>query len=274
MSGDDRPWAVILGVSSGTGAAIARQVAEDPGYHVFGVHRGRYPESAVEVEAAVKATGRQAVLRVADAATAESAQAGVAALKDAAGEGKVALFVHSIASASVGRFLDPEGQDLAPRQVEKTFDAMAHSFVYWAQALYRAGMLAPGARLLGLTNPLSESTLHNSGLIAAAKGALEMYVRHLAMEMGPEGYRVNLLKFGTVITPALRHVFDEEAIRRTEAVHAEMIPAGRLVRLDEVAAFVAHLCDPRAAWFNGANIDFTGGMTHHLLDLLINRDEP
>lgn len=270
MSGAPERWAVILGVSSGTGAAIARRVAEEPGLNVFGVHRGRYQDSADEVQAQIEALGRRVVMRVADAGTAEGAQAGADALRELAGPSSVKLFVHSIASASVGRFVDPAGEDLAPRQIEKTFDAMAHSFVYWAQALFRRGLLAPSARLLGLTNPLSESTLHNSGLIAAAKGALQMYVRHLAMELGPLGHRVNLLKFGTVVTPALRHVFDEEAIRHVEAVHGQMIPAGRLVTLDEVSRFVSLLCGEDAAWFNGASIDFTGGMTNHLLDLIIN----
>ncbi len=262
-------WAVILGASSGTGAAIAEHVAKDPGLNVFGVHRGRYQSNADEVLRRIEATGRKIEMRVADAGTAEGAAEGAEALLKTAGPKSVKLFVHSIASASVGRFIDPEGKDLVPRQFEKTFDAMAHSFVYWVQALQRRDLLAPGACILGLTNPLSESTLFNSGLISAAKAALHMYVRHLAMELGPLGHRVNLLKYGTVITPALRHVFDEEAIRGVERAHAQMIPAGRLVSLEEVATFVATLCSDRASWFNGATIDFTGGMTNHLLDLLI-----
>lgn len=261
-------WAVVLGASAGTGAAVATHVARDPGLHVFGVHRGRYVEGAREVEAAVRAAGRQVVMRTADAGTAEGAAQGAEALLAAAGPRSVRLLVHSIASASVGQLARGE-KVVVPRQVEKTFDAMAHSFVYWIQALVARDLLAPGAQLLGLTNPLSESTLHNSGLIAAAKGALEMYVRHLAMELGPAGHRVNLLKFGTVVTPALRHVFDEGAMRRVEAAHARMIPAGRMVTLEEVATFIATLCKPEAAWFNGATIDFTGGMTQHLLDLVM-----
>ncbi|MCA9550631.1 MAG: SDR family oxidoreductase [Myxococcales bacterium] len=261
-------WAVVLGASAGTGAAVATHVARDPGLHVFGVHRGRYVEGAHAVEAEVRAAGREVVMRTADAGTAEGAEQGADALLAAAGKRSVRLVVHSIASASVGRLVHGE-RTVVPRQVEKTFDAMAHSFLYWTQALVARELLAPGAQILGLTNPLSESTLHNSGLIAAAKGALEMYVRHLAMELGPMGHRVNLLKFGTVVTPALRHVFDEGAMRRVEAVHARMIPAGRMVTLEEVAAFVAVLCKPAGAWFNGATIDFTGGMTQHLLDLVM-----
>lgn len=263
-------WAVVLGASSGAGAAIAQQVCQDPGLNVFGVHRGRYQSGADALKLQIEAQDRRVVMRVADAGTAEGANQGADALLETAGPKSVKLFVHAIASASVGRFIDPDGADLVPRQFEKTFDAMAHSFVYWVQALVRRDLLAPGACILGLTNPLSESTLYNSGLISSAKAALQMYVRHLAMELGPMGHRVNLLKYGTVITPALTHVFDAAAIRDVERVHAQMIPAGRLVTLEEVAAFVSVLCGDRAAWFNGATIDFTGGMTHHLLDLLIN----
>ena len=196
----------------------------------------------------------------------------MAALRSAAGPRRVALVVHSIASASLGHFLSAHGDAFHPKQFEKTFNYMAHSFAYWGQSLYEGDLLAPGARLLGLTNVLHESLLHNCGLVAAAKAALEMYVRHLAIELGPFGHRVNLLKFSTVITPALRTMMGPEAMRRIEDVHAEMTPAGRMITLDEVARFVTSLLRDEAAWFNGATIDFTGGMTLRLLDLVLRPD--
>ena len=116
-------------------------------------------------------------------------------------------------------------------QFEKTFNYLAHSFAYWAQALHERDLLAPGARLLGLTNVLHDSLLHNAGLIAAAKAALQMYVRHLALELGPLGHRVNLLKFGTIVTPALRAELGPAGIARLEAAVNEMIPAGRIVHV-------------------------------------------
>jgi NAD(P)-dependent dehydrogenase (short-subunit alcohol dehydrogenase family) len=263
-------WAVILGVSSGTGAAIARAVATAPGLDVFGFHRGRYPDSAVSVEHDVAALGRRAILRMADAGTADSAEAGAAAILEAAGPCSVRLFVHSIASASVGRFLSGEKDQFHPRQIQKTFDAMAHSFVYWTQALMGRDLLAPQARLVGLTNPLTETLLRNTGLISAAKAALEMYIRQLALELGPRGHRVNLVKFGTVMTSALVHVYSEEVRARLEAAHRRMIPAGRMGTVEEVGRLVARLLDDDLEWFNGATIDFTGGMTLRLLDLVLN----
>jgi len=263
-------WAVVLGVSSGTGAAIALEVARSRGLDVFGMHRGRYLDQAAQVERDVAATGRRIVMHRGDAGTSEGALQGADALLAAAGPRSVKLFVHSLASGSVGLFVPEQGEPLHPRQVERTFTAMAHSFIYWAQALVAKDLLAPGARLLGLTNPLTESLLHNTGLITAAKAALEIYVRHLAIELGPRGHRVNLLKFGTVITPALQHVYSAEALARLDEAHRKMNPSGRMCTVEEVARFISVLVGDDVDWFNGATIDFTGGMTLRLLDLVLN----
>jgi NAD(P)-dependent dehydrogenase (short-subunit alcohol dehydrogenase family) len=265
-----RQWAVILGASSGTGAAIAVDVARSRGLDVFGMHRGRYLAQAAQVERDVAASGRRIVMHRGDAGTPEGAAQGADALLAAAGPRSVKLFVHSLASGSVGRFVSGAEDQLHPKQLERTFHSMAHSFVYWAQALVARELLAPGARLLGLTNPLTESLLHNTGAITAAKAALEIYIRHLAIELGPLGHRVNLLKFGTVLTPALEHVYSPEAMARLEAAHRQMNPSGRMCTVEEVARGVSMLVGDEAEWFNGATIDFTGGMTLRLLDLVLN----
>ncbi|RKH58240.1 SDR family oxidoreductase [Corallococcus aberystwythensis] len=264
------PWALIVGASSGSGAAIAVQVARQPGLHVFGMHRGRYLEQAAEVEQQVLATGRRMVMMRGDAGTPEGVARGADALLATAGPRSVKLFVHALASASVGRFITGDKPPLHPRQLARTFEAMAHSFVYWAQALMERDLLTPSARLLGLTNPLTESLLHNCGAITAAKAALEIYVRHLALELGPLGHRVNLLKFGTVMTPAIRHVYTPEVLAQLEEAHRRINPAGRMCTLEEVARIVPSLLGEEAEWFNGATIDFTGGMTLRLLDLVLN----
>jgi NAD(P)-dependent dehydrogenase (short-subunit alcohol dehydrogenase family) len=262
-------WAVILGVSSGSGAAIAAAVARSAGLDVFGVHRGHYQEGADAVADAVGRAGRRAVFHLGDAGTSDGVRECVAALQAAAGPRSVGLMVHSLAGASLGHFLSTRGDAFHPKQFEKTFNCMAHSFAYWAQALHEDDLLAPGSRLLGLTNVLHESLLHNCGLIAAAKAALQMYVRHLALELGPLGHRVNLLKFGTVVTPALRTMLGPEAVQRLDDAHREMIPAGRMCTLEEVADLVVLLLREESAWFNGATIDFTGGLTLRLLDLIL-----
>ena len=265
-------WALILGASTGTGAAVARAVARDPGLHVFGIHRGHYPDDARALEADVASTGRQIVLHVGDAGHADGVAECAAALKARIGTGRVGLLVHGISGASLGHFLSTRGDAFHPKQFEKTFNYLAHSFAYWAQTLHEQGLLAPQASLLGLTNALHDQVLHNCGVIAAAKAALQTYVRYLAIELGAFGHRVNLLKFGTVVTPALRTVLGPGALARMEEVHRAMIPAGRMCTLEEVAGIVSVLAREESRWFNGATIDYTGGMTLRLFDIVLNPD--
>jgi NAD(P)-dependent dehydrogenase (short-subunit alcohol dehydrogenase family) len=236
---------------------------------VFGLHRGHHAASAAAVELDLAEAGARAVLRVGDAGTVEGVQAGVEALEATAGRRGVKLFVHSIANASLGQFVG-DGATFQPRHFHKTFDSMAHSFAWWVQALVERDLLADNARLLGLTNPLGDSLLANTGLVTAAKAALEIYVRHLAVELGPRGHRVNLLKFGTVITPAVEKVYPPETLARLEALHRRMNPAGRLCTPDEVGRFVALLAGEDVDWFNGATIDFSGGMTLRLMEMVLN----
>lgn len=263
-------WAVVLGMSAGSGLAIARAACRDHALHLFGVHRGNHPEAAQALAEELAEIDRRAVFHLDDAGTAEAAVRGADELLKVAGPRSVGCFVHSLANASLGRFIGGEGvQGFVPRQFEKTFASMAHSFVYWAQALVERDLLAPGSRLWALTNPLHESLIGHCGMVAASKAALEMYVRHLALELGPRGHRVNLLKFATVVTPAVERVYGRDELERVEAVHRAITPARRMCTTDEVGRFASLLLDPRAEWLNGATVDFTGAMTQSLLDYVL-----
>jgi NAD(P)-dependent dehydrogenase (short-subunit alcohol dehydrogenase family) len=182
--------------------------------------------------------------------------------------------VHSLANASLGRLVSRDAEQFLPAQFHKTFDSMAHSFVYWVQALVARDLLAPEAQLLGLSNPLVDSMVRNGALITATKAALEVYVRHLAFELGPQGHRVNLLKFGGVLTTASERTFSGESNEALRSVLPRVIPAGRMVTLDEVARFVAVLAGDDARWFNGATIDFTGAQSQSLFDALLYPERP
>lgn len=263
-------WTVIPGVSAGTGAAVAVAAARELGLDVFGVHRGNHPDSAAQVAARVAERGCRAHLRVGDAGSHEGVVASAEALATVAPPRSVRLFVHSIACASVARLVTGPGAPPAhPKQFARTFDAMAHSFVWWAQELHRRELLAPGAALVALSNPMEEQVLRGTALIAASKLALNAYVRHLAHELGPEGHRVNLVRFGAVQTSALATTIGAAHASRHQGVVASALPARRLVSVEEVAGVVVSLATEKMSWFNGANIDLTGGENQALLDLLV-----
>ena len=262
-------WVLILGATSGAGAAISRALATKPGLNVFGMHRGNHPEEAARVQASVEAAGREMQWLIGDAGRPENIEAQADQVLEALGPQSVQMFVHSIADASVGYLASTE-RWLHPKQFRKTFDCMAHSFVYWIQEMRRRDLLAPGARLLALDNAINESLLGQLSVIAASKAALETYVRHLAMELGPEGYRVNALKFGTVETAALKWIFPAEVWDAVKDIHHRMHPAGRMITLEEVGRFVSVLATEEGAWFNSAIIDLTGGQMHGVYQQLMN----
>lgn len=263
-------WALVLGASCGTGGAIARALANDPGYNIFGIHRGNHPDGAEEVKTSVLASGRKIHFRISDGGTLEGVLGGVDEIEAIAGKRSIAFVVHSLANASVGRLASGESDQVTPRQVYKTFDSMAHSFLFWTQELFTRNLLAPGAHILGLTNWMTDSVLPGTALIAATKEALGVYARHLARELGPHGYRVNLLKFGGVFTPAVEKTFGEARLQRLRKVLGRLATTHHLSTVEEVARFVSLLAHHESNRFNGATIDYTGGESQGFFDVIMN----
>lgn len=262
-------WALVLGASVGTGAAVAVELGREAGLHVFGVHRGRHPEEAEAVRARVADAGRRCRMFTGDGGGWDGVQAAADQVLAEAGPRSVRVMVHSLAGASVARLVTgPGAPPAAPRQIERTFEVMAHSFVWWVQALWERDLLTPQARLVGLTNPMEDQVLRGTALIAAAKGALGAYVRHMARELAPHGHRVNLVKFGAAVTPALATTLGRDQVDGFAGVAGRAHPAGRLVTVEEVARFVRSLVGEAGEWFNGATIDFTGGEVQGLYDAL------
>ena len=276
MSVADRQWALVLGASVGTGASICEEIAHNPGMNVIGFHRGHYQEDAGALVDGIKEKGGHMVMCEANAGEPEALAECIAMVKEHVPSGGLKLFVHSLSGASIGHFLKydnvPDEDQLSVRKIEKTFNYLAHSFPYWTRALYEADLLAPSSRMIGLTNALEHQMLHNCGAIGAAKAALEQYVRYMSAELGQYGHRVNLLRFGSVITPALARMLGPESVREFEEVHHNLLAAGRTGTTEEVAKLVALLTRKDAEWFNGATIDFTGGLTQRLLDVVWNPD--
>lgn len=263
-------WAVVLGASLGTGAGVASALARSPGLHIFGVHRGNHPEAAAAVQAEVESAGRRCHMRVTEGGNADAARGGAAELLEVAGPRSVRYFIHSIADASYGRFACGTDRQFHPRQFEKTFERMAHSFVYWTQELLARDLLADGARIIGLTNPMVDSNVDGWGMVAAAKAALRTYMKFLALELRHKGHRVMLIKYGLVETRAIQIAFGEQEWAGLKHRTERLTPSRRLCTIKEVTELISMLDGECAEWFHGTTIDFTGGQADSMLDLVVN----
>jgi glucose 1-dehydrogenase len=92
-------------------------------------------------------------------------------------------------------------------------------------------------------------------LYAAAKAALGMVTRGLALELGADGIRVNAVAPGAIATE--RNVEADEL--------ASEVPLGRPGEPEEVAALVSWLVSDEARYVTGTSVVIDGGATQQVL---------
>jgi NAD(P)-dependent dehydrogenase (short-subunit alcohol dehydrogenase family) len=252
-------WALILGASSGFGAASARALAA-AGANIAGVHldlRATLP-AAKEVAADVEAQGVRALFFNTNAADADRRARVIQGLKEEIGPGgAVHVMLHSLAFGSLLPFIgDVPEEAISQAQMEMTLNVMANSLVYWVQDLARHGLLGRGSRIFSLTSEGSQRSIPNYGAVSAAKAALESHTRQLAMELGPRGVMVNCIQAGVTDTPALRKIPGNDIMIR-ETLRRN--PMGRLTTTEDVAATIVALSAPVISFINGSVIFVDGG---------------
>jgi len=251
-------WALILGASSGFGEAAAREFAA-AGWDVFGVHLDRRAglEHVEEIKAAIAAAGRQAHFFNANAADAAKRREIVGEIERLAGGRPVGMLLHSLAFGALKPFLAADEKDaLSQQQMEMTLDVMANSLVYWTQDLFRAGLLAPSARIFAMTSAGDRIVWPSYGAVSAAKSALESHIRQLAFELAPHGVTALAVKAGVTDTPALRKIPGNEVIVDSARLRN---PSKRLTTPEDVARCLVELSRPGTQWMTGCVVNVDGG---------------
>ena len=256
-------WALILGASSGSGAATAHELARN-GVNIIGLHLDRGPalEGVKKLVAELESCGVQAHYMNMNIANQEKRKEAIGKIKeilaaDPQGAQTLHIVMHSVAFGSLLPFIGEDAsKSLTQAQVEMTLDVMANSLVYWVQELWRAGLLGKGSRVFSMTSAGSVTVFETYGAVSAAKAALESHTRQLALELAKHGVMVNTIMAGVTDTPALRKIPGNDrlidgALRRN--------PSGRLTTTGDVAKTIRALSDPDLVWINGTTIVVDGG---------------
>ena len=168
--------------------------------------------------------------------------------------GTLDILVHSLAFA--GRdALSGQFVNTTRDQFQLALDISAYSLV----ALTRAALpvLHPGSNVLAMTYYASEKWVPNYNVMAIAKSALESCARYLAVELGPQGIRVNCISAGPIRTLAASGV---AGFRTMHNKFKDVAPLRRNLNIEDVGNAAIWLCSDLASATTGEVLFVDGGV--------------
>ncbi|MCS7165568.1 MAG: SDR family oxidoreductase [Candidatus Calescibacterium sp.] len=248
-------WAIILGASSGFGAATSITLAK-AGMNIIGVHLDRKSTlpNALEVQKVIQNLGKEAIFYNTNAADMNKVDEIITEINSRIGKRSIRVLLHSLAFGTLKPYI---GEDcVSKEQMEMTLDVMANSLVYWVQKLFKNDMFSENARIFAMTSIGSSRNWKSYGPVSAAKAVLEAHIRQLALELAPYGITANAICAGVTKTPALMKIpGHEDMIEKAEKYN----PSRRLTEPIDVANAIMLLSHPASYWITGNTIYVDGG---------------
>lgn len=121
---------------------------------------------------------------------------------------------------------------------------------------------AGGGSIINISSRLAVVGMPAVSAYSASKGAVNAFTVASAVELAPLGIRVNAVAPGMTRTPLIDDWLAEQPNpAAAEREQSEKVPLGRLGSPEDVAAAVAFLAGPEAAYLTGIVLPVDGGYT-------------
>jgi enoyl-[acyl-carrier protein] reductase III len=237
--------ALITGGSRGIGRAIAIRLAEQ-GADVI-VNYVRHKRDAVDTAQEVEKLGRKCLLVKANVANSDDVEKMFAGITNEFGH--LDILVSNAASGVLKPALE-----LTERHWNWAMDINARALLTLVQQ--GLPLMKRGSRVMAVSSLGSVRAIENYTTVGASKAALESLVRHLAVELGPQGIHVNTISAGAVDTDALKHFPNRDEILGAATART---PLGRLTTPQDVADIALFLCSKLSNMIQGQIITVDGG---------------
>lgn len=237
--------ALVTGASRGIGAAIAQELGKQ-GATVIGTATSA--SGADNINASLQAAGikgKGLALDVNDVAQIEAVLAQIAA-----DFGSVSILVNN-----AGITKDTLLMRMSDEDWNAVISTNLTSVYRMSQAVLRPMMKARVGRIISISSVVGH--MGNAGQVnyAAAKAGMTGFTKSLAQEVGSRNITVNCVAPGFIETD-----MTAELPENIKTKMLERVPLGRLGHVNEIAATVAFLASPSAAYITGETIHVNGGM--------------
>lgn len=242
--------ALVTGGSRGLGKDMALKLAHQ-GIDVILTYRSQHTEAATVV-ADIEALGRRAValpLNVADSSTFEAFFEKVSeALTTSFGTDRFDFLINN-----AGTSLNAPIAEMTEAQFDDMLNVHFKGVYFLTQRALP--LLRDGGRIINISSATTRSSFVGVSAYASMKGAVEVFTRYLALELGSRGIAANVVAPGAVFGGGT--MMDTPEMR---AWVAQATALGRTAEPDDIGGVVAFLCSDAARWLNGQRLELTGGM--------------
>ena len=246
--------AVITGGAGGLGLAIVEDLA-DNGVAVAVVDID--PDAVEELTAALERRGADGVVHHGDARAPEVLGRLFAAVDER--WGRVDTLVNVVGGTFQAPFVDtsPKGWDALVRT------NLTHVLHACSLAVPRMHAGGRGGSIVNITTIEAHRAAPGFAVYSAAKAAVAQFSRTLAVELGPDGIRVNNVAPDIVPTPSSDRITSDSssagAPQRLPGAAALAVPMARLGRPSDVSGCVVFLASDLASYVTGTTLHPDGG---------------
>ena len=244
---------LVTGGNSGIGRATARAFAAEGASVVIGA---RDESRSASVVSEIEASGGRAVAVHCDVTSQADCAGAVAGTVERFGRLDV-LFNNAGVI-----FREKTVPDTSLWEWDATFDVNTRGTFLMSKAALEVmipqggGVIVNNASYFGLVGGMGTAAY------SAAKGAVVLLTKAMALDHAADGVRVNCVCAGSVDTPMLQGEMEEmggeDAVRH---LFEQKHPLGRIASPEEIAHAVLYLASDDAAFVTGAALPIDGGLT-------------